>query len=162
METLIKNLRNNRKVVFDSGVFDTWCVYVVETNGDRNAPRDNTYFSELHSIAQKYPNNKVYADFVKIYDLTTPAIETNVLSLIDEIVETYSDEDRVKIEQWFSVIYGGMIAEENKTNAILKKRIKRLGMYQVLIQNINPNVAANYSKGKKVAELSPLMLSFGF
>ena len=135
---------------------------MVETNGIRNAPRDNTYFTELHRIAQKYPNDKVYTDFVRIYDWTTSKIESNVLSLIDEIVETYNDEDKIIIEQWFSVIYGGMIAEENKTNAVLKKRIKRLGMYQVLIQNINPNIAANYSKGKKIAELSPLMLSYGF
>ena len=162
MAKLIKNLRNNRKVVFDSGTFDDWCVYVLEANGVRNAPRDNTYFAALHSIAQKYPNNKVYADFVKIYDLTTPTIETYVLSLIDEIVETYNDEDKIIIEQWFSVIYGGMIAEENKTNAVLKKRIKRLGMYQVLIKNIDPNVAANFSKGKKSAELSLLMQSYGF
>jgi len=55
-----------------------------------------------------------------------------------------------------------MIAEENKASAVLKKRIKRLGMYQVLIQNMDPNVAANYSKGKKFAELSPLMQSYGF
>ena len=162
MATLIKALRNDRNVVFDSGLFDNWCVYVQETNGQRIAPRDNTYFAELHSIAQKYPNNKVYADFVKIYDLTTPEIETDVLLLIDEIVETYNDEDKIAVEQWFSVIYGGMIAEENKANAVLKKRIKRLGMYQVLIQNMDPDIAANYSKGKKIAELSPLMRSYRF
>ena len=162
MATLIKNLRNDRKVVFDSGTFDNWCVYVLEADGSRNAPRDNTYFTELHSVAQKYLNDKVYADFVEIYNLTTSAIETNVLSLIDKIVETYNDEDKIIIEQWFSVIYGGMIAEENKKNAVLKKRIKRLGMYQVLIQNMTPNDAANYSRGKKITELSPLMISYGF
>jgi len=162
MVTLIKALKNNRKVVFDSGAFDAWCVYVVENDGRRNAPQDNKYFFDLQVISQKYANNKVYADFVKVYDLTTATIEENILLLIDDIVETYNDEDKILIEQWFSVIYGGMIAEEKKANAILKKRIKRLGMYQTLIQNMNPNDAANYSKGKKVAELSPLMQSYGF
>lgn len=55
-----------------------------------------------------------------------------------------------------------MIAEENKLNAILKKRIKRLGMYQVLVQNYPPSVAANYSKGKKWRELDALMVHYGF
>ena len=162
MATLIKTLRKGRQVIFDSGSFDAWCVYVVESNGNRNAPRDSKYFSDLQFIARKYPDNKVYDDFVKIYDLTSTTIESKVLSLIDEIVETYNEEDKVIIEQWFSVIYGGMIAEERKAGAVLKKRIKRLGMYQVLIQNMNPNDAANYSKGKRITELSPLMQSFGF
>jgi hypothetical protein len=63
---------------------------------------------------------------------------------------------------WFTVIYAGMIAEENKANAVLKKRIKRLGMYQLMIQNINPEVAANFSKGKNWRELDVLMKQYGF
>ncbi|MDR0547385.1 MAG: hypothetical protein LBG77_07370 [Dysgonamonadaceae bacterium] len=163
MATLIKNLRNDRKVVFDSGRFDTWCVYVVELYGSRNSPRDNQYFADLQSMAQKYSDNKVYDDFVRIYDSTTASIkDDNVLSLIDEIVVTYNDEDKIIIEQWFSVIYGGMIAEENKEFTKLGKRVKRLGMYQVLIENMNPNVAANFSKGKTWQELDALMKGYGF
>jgi hypothetical protein len=45
------------------------------------------------------------------------------------------------MELWFTVLYAGMISEENKTNAILKKRVKRLGIHQVLIQNSTPSEA---------------------
>jgi hypothetical protein len=162
MSTLIKNLRNGRCAVFDQGGFDQWCVYIVESNGSRTPPHDTAYFADLKKISQYYPNNKTYEDFVRIYDQTTKQIDENVLTLIDRIVDTYSVEHQTIIEQWFVAIYGGMIAEENKAGAILKKRIKRLGIYQVLVLNMSPNDAANFSRGKKVAELSPLMKSYGF
>ena len=56
----------------------------------------------------------------------------------------------------------GMIAEENKVNMILKKRIKRLGVYQVLMDNFPPSEAANFSKGKGWRELDSIMKAKGF
>jgi hypothetical protein len=162
MATLIKNLRNSRKVIFDTGKFDEWCVYIVDSNGSKNAPYDTTYFTDIKRIANRYPENKIYEDFVLIYDQTTSEIDEDVLSLIDEIVDTYEEEDKTIIEQWFSVIYAGMIAEENKEKAILKKRVKRLGMYQVLVLNMLPSIAANFSKGKKWRDLDAIMKPYGF
>jgi hypothetical protein len=161
-ERLIKILKNNRRVVFDQGSFDNWCVYIVEENGDKKAPFDVEYFNDLKIISHKYDNNKVYNDFIKIYNLTDKNLKQQVLDLINSIVESYENEDKILIEQWFTVIYAGMIAEENKEFAILKKRIKRLGMYQVLILNYKPYVAANFSKGKKWRELDAIMKSLGF
>ena len=66
------------------------------------------------------------------------------------------------MEIWFTIIYAAMIAEENKANAILKKRIKRLGMYQVLIQNMKPEEAAQFSRGKSASSLNILMNIAGF
>ncbi len=162
MIRLIKDLKNNRKVVFDAGRFDDWCVYVIEDNGNANAPQDVTYFSELHLISQKYANQKVYYDFVKIYNKTDKLINSEVLNLIDTIVATYDEEDKISVEQWYTVLYAGMIAEENKKNAILKKRIKRLGMYQVLIQDMPAHEAAKFSYGKKWRDLDQLMKPYGF
>jgi hypothetical protein len=162
MPRLIKKLKNNRSVVFDSGKFDDWCVYVEESNGIRKAPFDETYFTDLVQIAQKYKENKVYQDFVCIYENTTSTINQITLTLIDEIVSTYNIEDNVLIEQWFTVIYAGMIAEENKKNAILKKRIKRLGMHQVLIMGMPANQAASFSKGKNWRDLNEIMINLGF
>ncbi len=162
MERLIKKLENNYKVVFDSGRFDDWCVYVVDANDNRNAPFDNQYFSDLLNLSKKYTNNKVYEDFVKIYEQTTSNIDNEVIKLIDDIALTYELNDRFLIEKWFTVIYAGMIAEENKERAILKKRIKRLGMHQVLIDKISPQIAANFSRGKKWRELDAIMKQKGF
>jgi hypothetical protein len=162
MATLVKHLQNNRKVIFDTGRFDNWCVYVVESNGNKKAPLDETYFSDLYHISQKYLRNKVYDDFVRIYEETTKSIDPSVLVLIDEIVSTYAEEDEIIVEQWFTVIYAGMIAEENKQNTILKKRVKRLGIHQVLILNMPAKDAAKFSYSKKWRELDSIMKSLGF
>ncbi|MFM9402734.1 DUF7004 family protein [Myroides odoratimimus] len=158
---LIKNLLNNRKVVFDNGKFDHWCVYVVEENGSKKAPFDVEYFTDLQRLNIKYSNNKVYQDFIAIYKQTDSTINTNVLELIDTIVNTYNQEDKIIVEQWFAVIYAGMIAEENKQFAILKKRVKHLGVYQTLIQGMNPLDAARFSYGKKWRELDAIMKPLG-
>ena len=162
MSRLIKDLFNNRKVVFDSGSFDEWCVYVVEENGSRRAPFDVDYFTDLKNISTHYPGNKVYNDFVSIYDLTTKIIDANVINRINAIVPTYQLLHQPHIEQWFTVLYAGMIAEENKQYAILKKRVKRLGMHQVLIDNLSPQLSANFSKGKKWRELDAIIKPKGF
>jgi len=162
MATLIKDLKNGRRIIFDKGKFDDWCVYIVECNGDRIAPQDRSYFAFLRNKALSYPRNKIYHDFVRVYERTNSEVEINVLTLIDEIVDTYRDDDKLDVEQWFTVLYAGMIAEEKKANAILKKRIKRLGMYQVLVLGMEPNDAANFSRGKKVSELEPCMQQYGF
>src|SRR5690554_7200041 len=116
---LIKNLSNNRKVIFDSGKFDDWCVYIVEENGSRKAPFDVDYFTDLKTLSTQYSNNKLYNDFVAIYDLTTTTIDVKVTALIDRIVATYQENHKALIEQWLTVLYAGMIAEENKKFAIL-------------------------------------------
>ena len=162
MIRLIKNLANDRKVVFDTGKFDNWCVYVVERNGTRTAPLDWEYFSAFKQLSNKYPSDKVYNDFVSVYDKTTTTIDSSVIDLINDIVVTYNEDDQNIIEQWLSVIYGGMVAEENKQKAILKKRIKRLGMHQTLKLGYLPQFAANFSKGKRWQELDAVMRPLGF
>lgn len=161
MARIIKQLQNNRAVVFDSGKFDDWCVYVVESNGAKKAPFDETYFNDLQQISQKYANDKVYHDFVEIYERTTRNIDEGVLALIDEIVASYKQEDKIILEQWLTVLYAGMIAEENKEKAILKKRVKRLGMHQVLMLNMPARQAAKYSYGKNWRELDAIMRTLG-
>ena len=66
------------------------------------------------------------------------------------------------IQQWFTVIYAAMVAEENKAYTILKKRIKRLGMYQLLVLRWSIEEATTFSKGKKWKELDSIMTGFGF
>ena len=65
-------------------------------------------------------------------------------------------------DTWFTIIYAGMIAEENKANTILKKRIKRLGMHQLLLENYKAEDAANFSRNKKWKELDAIMKQKGF
>lgn len=161
MATIVKHLANNKTVVFDRGGFDDWCVYVVEPGGRRKAPYDREYFSELLGISRHYEHGRVYADFVRFYEPTAAVIDQEVLGLIDQLVATYRSEHQKRVEQWFAVIYAGMIAEENKQHAKLKKRIKRLGMYQVLMEGLAPEEAANFSKNRPWRELDAIMSPLG-
>lgn len=162
MSVLIKNLRGGRTVIFDTGNFDDWCVYCVSVDGSKKAYFDYQYFSDFKSISKKYPEDKVYNDFVSIYEVTGTSIDESVIALIDEIVETYEEEDRMLMEQWYSIIYGGMVAEENKQYAVLKKRIKRLGMHQILKLDFQAKDAANFSRGQNWRYLNTIMKSLGF
>lgn len=161
MNKIIKIVRGKNLVEFDNGVFDAWCVFLTRPGKPRYAPKDTEYFTALKKLGLQFGHARIYNDFIKYYSQTTKHINKKVLDLITTLsddYETYAEQADI----WFTVIYAGMVAEENKTNAILKKRIKRLGMHQVLLENYEPELAANFSKGKKWKELDKLMKEKGF
>lgn len=161
MSRLIKEIRDGSIVEFDRGVFDDWCVYLTRPNETKFAPKDIQYFTELKNLGKIYGNEKIYNDFVKFYDKTSSSINPSVNELITKLSLPYNNDGLI-IDVWFSVMYGGMIAEENKRYAILKKRIKRLGLYQVLIDGLSPDISANFSRGKKWRELDKICKTKGF
>lgn len=159
---VVKQLANNRKVIFDKGKFDDWCVFIVENNGQKNAPKERTYFSDLYNIARFYETDKVYNDFLDIYDMTTKKIDDSVLMTIDNLAVTYNDEHQIIMQQWLTVLYAHMLAEENKSRSILKKRLKRLGIFQVLKLNMPPEMVCEFPKDKDWHTLNEIMNSYGF
>lgn len=146
----IKRINSDLLIEVGEGRFDNHCVYVTE-NFTRYAPRDTDYFDFLIKMANKYSANKIYADYTKIYDSTDSNINKDILLEITEISDEYDEAD--EFNKWFSVLYLGMVAEENKLNAVLKKRIKRLGIHQILFESFTSYQAANFSKGKKASAL---------
>lgn len=161
MAIKINQFSHGGYIEFDKGSFDDWCVFVTRANGERFAPTDVQYFSRLKVLAEMHKVRMIYDDFVVIYNRTTPEVDKHVLELISALSRHYG-KDSLEMEIWFNVLYAGMIAEENKVNAVLKKRIKRLGMHQVLIEDMPPETAAAFSKGKKWTELNRLMKQKGF
>lgn len=152
MGSIIRNFKDGSILEYDRGGFDDWCVYLTRPNMERNAPRDKQYFKRLTVYGAKYGNNQVYDDFVQIYNVTTNTLESSVFELIDKLSEKYGDE-AIDVAIDFSIIYMGMVAEENKENTRLGKKIKRLGIHQVLMEGFPYDVAANFSRGKKWREL---------
>jgi hypothetical protein len=161
MPQKLNSFSNGGFIEFDSGCFDGWCVYVSAPGKKRFAPTDVQYFNRLKNLSEKFGPQKIYDDFVVIFNRTTKVVDTRVFELVTVLSQFY-DADAAEMELWLNVIYAGMIAEENKENAILKKRIKRLGMYQVLIDGMLPEDAAVFSKGKKWKELDEIMKAKGF
>jgi hypothetical protein len=161
MARLIKKVNDGSIIEYDSGKFDDWCVYLTRNGESRYAPKDTEYFRILGNLGNRYGHQRLYNDFVKIYKTTNSRIDDRILKHITDIASEYG-EHASEIDIWFTVIYAGMVAEENKKNAILKKRIKRLGMYQILIEGKAPDYAANFSRGRKWRELDSIMQKLGF
>lgn len=158
---IIANCTDGSLIEYDQGKFDDWCVYLTRPNQTRFAPRDNQYFQYFQTLAAQYGAQQVYDDFVTIYSLTSNAILPNVLNTITQLSTKYGSQSN-EVEIWYKVVYAGMVAEENKQYSRLGKRIKRLGMHQVLMQNMAPNIAANFSKGQGWRVLDSIMQQLGF
>lgn len=130
---------------YAQGNYDEWCVYLTRPGQVRYPPRDEIYFAELLQYGNKHGAEQIYNDFVSIYNKTGMDLSDDVFKYIHEISEKFA-EDSLEIEILYSILYMGMVAENNKKNAILKKRVKRLGVHQVLMDGMSPEEAANYSK----------------
>jgi len=161
MSLLIKKIGERHTVWFDKGCFDNWCVYLHREGTARYAPRDTEYFSRLQQLGATHGHQKIYEDFTRCYALTHAQIDPVVLHLITQLSAGYGT-DAEELDIWLTVLYGGMIAEENKAGALLKKRIKRLGMHQLLIEGMDAPAAASFSKGKSWRALDVLMKERGF
>lgn len=160
---IITKLEDGTIIERDKGSFDDHCVYVTKPDERRFAPRDVDYFQFFIEKAEKYTAEKIYSDYIRIYDKTDAMIKMDVIEEIkNDVLIDYEPYDRTEFALWYIVIYLGMVAEENKRNAILKKRIKRLGMYQILFSNISARDAANFSRGRHVHELDRLCREKGF
>lgn len=159
MNRLVAKISETMHIEFGKGNFDHWCVFICENGKRKYAPKDTEYFSRLQELAKIHGNRQLYGDFLKIYENTE--INSQVIELIKIISNGYGS-DAFEVKKWFTVIYAGMIAEENKAKAILKKRIKRLGMYQTLVEQMPAAEAAIFSKGKKWRELDNICRQLGF
>ena len=96
-----------------------------------------------------------------IYELTGKQVDANSLRRISEIASGYS-QDALQIDIIFSILYMAMIAEEQKKNTRLGKRIKRLGIYALLIENKTISEAANFMRGMGWREIDYLCRQRGF
>lgn len=157
----------DQKVIlgFGTGNFDDWCIYVVSDDKKWMLfPTDEWYFNIVKSWTDTWPAKDIYADFVKIYDATSADISPNTVSNVIEMIKglSWNYRDEFEAQVIFTILYMGMIAEENKVGALLKKRIKRLGVYQILIEDLSAKEAAHYSRGRSTLELAPYCLERGF
>ena len=142
----IKKFSDGTTILFDKGKFDDFCVYCISSK-DRYAPKDVDYFDALNELGKTHGHVKIFNDLLELCDATTKDISQPLSEWITIISKEYG-EDADVIDMLFTIIYAGMIAEENKTNAKLGKKMKLLGLYQVLIDGMSPDEAAKFSIGK--------------
>lgn len=79
-------------------------------------------------------------------------MEENNLLYITDISSEYGD-DALKVDIIFSILYVAMISEEKVVYTKLGKRIKRLGVHLLLIENKSVEYSANVMRGKGWREI---------
>ncbi len=161
MGQLIKSFSDGSFLEYDRGSFDDWCVYLTKSNGSRRPPSDVDYFGQLKQLANKYGANQIYNDYVRIYNLTGKQVEEHPLIAISQIATSYGS-DTLEVDVIFSILYMAMIAEEQKKFTRLGKRIKRLGIYKLLIENRSVSESANFMRGMGWRDIARLCENRGF
>ena len=135
MENNASPLADFQSMEFDSRREYKWFVYFDQANADRQHTGYVENLRELQNFATRYSPDRLYRDFVKIYDATEINVNPKTLDLIAEISESYYD-DAANINYLFTLIYFALLSEHNKKNQQLGKRIKRLAVYQALFDKV--------------------------
>jgi hypothetical protein len=151
---LFSTLPNGYILSFGRGKFDDWCIYFETPSGVIYFPKDVEYFATLDSVGFDFGHSNIYADFVNMYQQIKDETTANTY-LINWIYTNAVKYEKYasRIGNAFAIMYAGMVAEENKEHKVLGKRIKRLGVHQVLIDREEPLYAANFSRGMKASQL---------
>lgn len=159
---IIKKFNDGSFLEYNRGSFDGWCVYYTNIEGIRKAPKDTDYFNDLYQFSLKYGVDKLYHDYVKIYDRTERNINEDVLIYITQIANEYDEQDILEVDIMFSILYMAMISEENKEYSKLDKRIKRLGVYSLLKENKTIEESATFMKGMRWRDIDKICIERGF
>jgi hypothetical protein len=161
MPTLVHRTASGDEVFFGRGSFDEWCVFLRRAGREAYAPLDTEYFGFFRDLARGHGAPAVYAAFLAVYLPAARELNPAVGAKLTAAARGFAGQEN-ETEIWLAVIYAGMVAEENKARAVLKKRVKRLGLHQVLFLGLAPEVAANWSRGKKAAEIAAECARLGF
>lgn len=157
----MKSFPDGSYLEYSRGRFDQWCVYLIRSNGVRRSPRDKDYFTQLKSFADRYGVDRIYGDFVRVYDITGQDAEQAPLDAISRIAAAYG-RDALAMDVLFSTLYLAMIAEEKKAGTHLGKRIKRLGVHKLLVENCSVDEAANFMRDMPWQTIAKLCEERGF
>lgn len=161
MGTKIKDFPDGTFLEYDRGQFDDWCVYMSQPNGTRKPPLDKDYFAQLQEYAAQYGVDRIYQDYVCVYNLVGKAVNKADLDEITNVASYYGD-DALEVDKIFSILYMAMIAEERKAFTKLGKRIKRLGVHKLLIEGDTVQQSANFMRGMGWREIDALCRERGF
>jgi hypothetical protein len=152
MSELIKKFKCGSILEFDQGRFDGWCIYHTAPGSPRMAIKDIEIFGELELIGWRVGALKLYQEFCYIYLRTNSLLSAKIVAEISDLSLKYGAVSE-RVDYLLTCLYAGMVAEENKAGAVLRKRVKRLGVHQLLVEERPPSYAANFSRGKPSQEL---------
>lgn len=145
------------KIYFKYGDFDDWCVHIKECAEPRR-PKDVEYLSELRALAEIHGSEKVYNAFRLVYDVVKSDSNQQECLKVCKKASSYFQENTLLL--WIT-FFMTMMAEENRANAILGKRIKHLAVIQTLNTTEKIDIIANSMRGKRWWQLDAQMQEYG-
>lgn len=161
MAKTIWTFPNGSSLEFDRGRFDEWCVYEVSPNGQRVAPCDVDYFHELLDISAVYGAHRVYDDFVLVFDASGSEVTNESVGVVVDVAARYGNDGEA-MKRLLLILHMGMVAENVKKNTRLGKRIKRLGVHDLLLESGQVAHAAHFMRGMGWREIDELCRTRGF
>ena len=147
-----RQFSDGEAIGFGRGRIDNFCVYH-RIEGLTRAPLDTEYFDFMEGLSRSHSAKKVYRRFVTLYEYVCKEIGEDAIELIDTISSDFPKEHRA-CQTYFTILYLAMVAEENYPGTKLGKRLKRLGIHQILIEGMKVETAANWSRRKPWREIS--------
>lgn len=148
---------NNYLFWFGEGNIDEWCVYCVKPNKRTWFAYDHEYLSWIKKMGRFHGDDKVYDSFNLIFD--NVCYDYDMIDGYNVISDVAGDYNRT--EHFWTWFWMTMVAEERKENAILGKRIKKLGVYNVLFDKYKISYITRYMVGMKYYDLEKLMIERG-
>lgn len=144
-------------IVYENGEKDNWAVMVRDS---RESPwigvLDSQMMDNILQAVKKYSRQAIWQNMKVIYNLAEVNPKDEDLTLIRDNIA----DKRYRFTLY--VYYYGMIAENNKKTPDglyrlpMKKRLKMLGLHQLLYEGYTVEEASNFSRGKKSKELIQL------
>ena len=149
-------------ISFAKGRFDYW---LVDAPGNvwLNAS-DDLWLQRAKDAADRHGRNEIYLEFNELYHLITPdPYDLRAIYLIENRVYCSESAEMLKTFYWLRY---AMLAEERRRvedrKYPLGKRVKRLGLLQVLYHGMTPQEAASWSKGRPAKEIAAMCRKYGF
>lgn len=144
-------------LAFDKGKIDEFRVsFYDETDNLSHSPKDTEFLWFFKKLAEKGNNPREVFD-----ELLAIAKQINKDTEISTVVLPHHAKDKSQIRYYYALI-AAMIAEENKEIHIVGKRVKLLGLHQVLLQDMHPKIAAKWSVGMPWKDIDKECKKWGF
>lgn len=140
----LRQFVDGTQLVYDDGEYDGWRVSFYDNDKFVWSPTDEELFSELLSFGQEH--NDLFYAILAVADQIGP--RTDFAQVRIETID-----GTLKEEKMYSALAAMMIAEERKKSTQLGKKVKLLGLFQLLLEGFTPYKAAHWSRGRSTEEI---------
>lgn len=160
LKSLITAFDDRTYLCYTRGAFDNWRVTFLDSEGKQEtSPKDTAFFDYFLSLmAYGNTGREIFNIIKRMSKKISKGMDIDFDHLKDEIYEyaeelSIPEEEKLRFEKAMMSVLAAMLSEEQKAFTKLGKKLKLLGLHQVLIGKMDPKIAANWSRGKPWREI---------